>query len=301
MTRPVYMETRAKGLMKEKIAAAHALMEKCSLCPRACKAGRKKGQTGYCGAGGRLEISDFCPHFGEEPALSGTNGSGTVFFTHCSLRCIFCQNHDISIKGKGQAAEKGQLASIMLELQRAGCHNINLVTPGHFLPFILEELDIAAENGLDIPLVYNSSGYESIEALKILDGIVDIYMPDFKFWDAGIAEKACNAPDYPETAKKAIMEMFRQRGNLKINSDGTAVSGLLVRHLVLPENLADTEKIMNFLSEKISLSTSVNIMSQYRPMYMAGQIPELARPVSVEEYRTALNTAKNLGLDIIHY
>ncbi|WP_244154334.1 radical SAM protein [Desulfospira joergensenii] len=296
---PIYLQTRQQGLLKIKIAQARDLMESCRLCPRACRITRSRDQRGYCRATNHLEISSFSPHFGEEPPLSGSGGSGTVFFTHCSLGCIFCQNFDISLEGRGEEAEPGQLASVMLYLQKAGCHNINLVSPGHYLPFILEGLDIAAENGLDLPLVYNSSGYESLEALKILDGIVDIYMPDFKFWDGTIAKQACNAPDYPQVARKALKEMHDQVGDLILDGGGIARSGLLVRHLVLPENLAGTDRILNFLANEISPRTRVNVMSQYRPMYRARNIPELSRSLTVKEYRQALKIAEELGLTLL--
>ncbi len=296
MAQARYMETRRQGRLKQKIKQAYDLMESCSLCPRQCRVDRTRHQAGYCGATNGLEISSYCPHFGEEPSLSGTHGSGTIFFTHCSLRCIFCQNHDISIEGHGQRAQAGQLASVMLYLQKQGCHNINLVTPGHFLPFILEELDMAAQNGLTLPLVYNSSGYERIEALNILDGIVDIYLPDFKFWDPDLAQKACSAPDYPSIAQKAVTEMYHQVGDLKTDSKGIAVSGLLVRHLVLPHNLAGTREVVEFLSQDVSPNCRINVMSQYRPMYRARTLPELSRPVSVKEYKDALNLAKRSGL-----
>ncbi|WP_321496067.1 radical SAM protein [uncultured Desulfobacter sp.] len=291
-----YIETRRQGRLKQKIKQAYDLMESCCLCPRECQVDRARDQTGVCRASNVLEISSYCPHFGEEPPLSGTQGSGTIFFTHCSLRCLFCQNHDISIQGQGQRAQTGQLASVMLALQKAGCHNINLVTPGHFLPFILEELDIAARNGLTLPLIYNSSGYERLEALKILDGIVDIYLPDFKFWDPDIAQKICNARDYPSVARQAVTEMFHQVGNLKTDSKGIAVYGLLVRHLVLPENLAGTREVVEFLSRNVSPNCRINVMSQYRPMYRARTLPELSRQVSALEYKDALNLAKRSGL-----
>ncbi len=274
-------------------------MRQCTLCPRQCRVNRLEGELGICSTADTAIVSSYAPHFGEEPQLVGTNGSGTIFFTHCSLKCCFCQNYDISFKGNGDKADKNKLASIMLYLKKIGCHNINLVTPTHVVPQFLAGLEIAIDHGLDLPIVYNCSGYESIETLKILDQVIDIYMPDFKFWDPKIAQMACHAPDYPEIARNALKEMHRQVGDLKVNKKNIAVSGLLVRHLVLPENLAGTYHVMKFLSKEISKNTYVNVMSQYMPMGEAHTIDELSKPVSVSEFQHARETAKKFGLNII--
>ncbi len=293
---PRYCKTIEQGLMEAKIKAALAHLDCCRLCPRQCRVNRNNGEKGFCNAANYAEVSSFSPHFGEEAPLSGTRGSGTIFFTHCNLRCLFCQNYDISITGGGEQATTDQLAAVMLYLQNQGCHNINLVTPAHMLPFILQALNTAAQSGLNLPLVYNCSGYESLATLKILNNVVDIYMPDFKFWDPGISKKACQALDYPEIARAAIKEMFNQVGDLTTDSSGIARSGLLVRHLVLPEDLAGTQSVMAFLAEKVSADTHVNIMSQYRPTWKAATIKELSRSVNADEFRKAAALADEYGL-----
>ncbi len=229
----------------------------------------------------------------------GTHGSGTIFVSHCNLKCCFCQNWETSILGEGHTAGKGQIASIMLHLQKIGCHNINLVTPTHVIPQLLEDLEIAIEHGLTLPIVYNSSGYESLETLKILDGIIDIYMPDFKFWDSAVSDMACRAPDYPKVAKAAVIEMHRQVGDLSLDNNGLAQEGLLVRHLALPERLAGTQKIMDFLKDHVSGSTFVNIMSQYYPAGDALKVKKLSRPVSIDEFHAAVEYARQAGLNLI--
>lgn len=296
---PKYIKTKQKGWLSKKINLSSALLASCTLCPRQCKKDRTKNEKGYCSTGKKAVVSSWAPHFGEEPQLVGNKGSGTIFFSNCNLKCIFCQNYDISIQGMGQEADDEQIASIMLYLQNTGCHNINLVTPSHVVPQILKALDIAIDCGLNIPLVYNCSGYESIDTLRILKDVIDIYMPDFKFWKPALSKKYCHAPDYPQTARKAIKEMADQVGDLKVDKNGIACSGLLVRHLVMPGNLEDTCHILKFLKEKISPHTHVNIMSQYRPMGDAFKVKELSRPVTPEEFRKALHMAKKLNLTII--
>ncbi len=296
---PRHIKAHHSGLLAEKIRQARSILTSCTICPRHCRVNRINNEKGYCLTGKMPVIASYMPHFGEEPQISGSNGSGTLFFSHCNLRCRFCQNWEISISGQGCTAGKGQIASIMLLLQEKGCHNINLVTPTHVVPQILADLAIAVENGFSLPIVYNSSGYESVETLKLLDGIVDIYMPDFKFWDSDISDAVCSAPDYPRTAKNAIIEMHRQVGDLETDSKGIARSGLLVRHLVLPQGKAGTSAVMNFLKNKISGNTHVNIMSQYHPAGDAGLFPWLSRPVTVKEFHTARQTATDLGLVIV--
>ena len=296
---PKYIKAQQKGWLSEKIEQSSALLTSCTLCPRQCRVDRTRDEKGYCSTGKNAVVSSFAPHFGEEPQLVGSKGSGTIFFSNCNLQCIFCQNYEISIEGMGQKADEEQIAFIMLELQKTGCHNINLVTPTHVVPQILKALNIAVSYGLAIPLVYNCSGYESIETLRILKDVVDIYMPDFKFWEPEIAETCCHARDYPQVAKKALKEMYDQVGDLKTDKAGIACSGLIVRHLVMPGRLDDTYQILKFLKEKVSSDTHVNIMSQYRPMGDVFKIQELSRPVTVKEFKQALRMAQNLELQVI--
>jgi len=293
---PLYLEARRTGLLEERITEARGRLEACDLCPRSCGVDRLAGEKGVCQGGARVEISSYGPHFGEEPPLVGWGGSGTIFLTHCNLRCIFCQNYDISHLGRGTAVTASQLAGAMLELQRNGCHNINFVTPTHVLPQVLEALDEAAAGGLRIPLVWNCGGYESVGMLRLLEGVVDIYMPDIKFADKDPGMRFCGVPDYYERAREAVKEMHRQVGDLVIDGRGIALRGLLVRHLVLPGGLAGTAEVVRFLGEEISRDTYLNIMEQYRPCYRAFEHPELARRITKEEYRQALETARRAGL-----
>jgi putative pyruvate formate lyase activating enzyme len=244
-------------------------------------------------------LASAAPHFGEEPPLVGNRGSGTLFFSHCNLKCLFCQNYEISIEGRGQSMEAEEIASVMLYLQNMGCCNINLVTPTHVVSQMLKALDIAAGSGLRLPLVYNSSGYDSVETLKILRDVVDIYMPDFKFWEAEAADRYCHAKDYPDIARNAVLEMQAQVGDLLLDGDGLALSGLLVRHLVLPGRISDTSRILKFLKEKVSPHTHVNLMSQYRPMGEAKKFKELSLPLSPEEFRSALKLGRASGLVLV--
>jgi len=242
-------------------------------------------------------VSSYGPHFGEESPLVGLHGSGTVFFTYCNLQCVFCQNYTISQEGNGDRIDADTLARMMLSLQKRGCHNINLVSPTHVVPYILEALEIAAKAGLHLPLVYNTGGYDSIETLELLDGIIDIYMPDMKYSIARIAEELSGIKDYPNINKAAVREMYRQVGDLQINDNGIAERGLLVRHLVLPDGLSGTAEILDFLVDKISRNTYVNIMSQYRPAYQAFTIPSLSRALTGKEYNEAVHLARKKGLN----
>ena len=296
---PRYVRTAQTGALKEKIRRAEALLSPCTLCPRQCRVDRAGGEKGYCGAGEKAVVASFAPHFGEEPPLVGGRGSGAIFFSHCNLKCLFCQNYEISIEGRGRAMEAEEIASVMLYLRNMGCCNINLVTPTHVVPRILKALDIAVSHGLRLPLVYNSSGYDSVETLKILKDVVDIYMPDFKFWETDAAGRYCQAKDYPDTAQNAILEMQAQVGDLLLDEEGLAVSGLLVRHLVMPGRISDTGRILNFLKEKVSPQTHVNLMSQYRPMGEAKKFKELSRPLSPEEFRKARQLGKDSGLTLV--
>jgi putative pyruvate formate lyase activating enzyme len=293
---PRYIQSHQSSLLKAKAHQAQSMLKNCTLCPRKCAVDRTSGETGFCRTSRKAVVASYNAHFGEEAPLVGENGSGTIFFSNCNLLCIFCQNYEISHKGEGQEVSDAQLADMMLELQSAGCHNINFVTPSHVIAPILSALTIAAEKGLRIPLVYNSGGYDSVDTLKILDGVIDIYMPDFKFWHASIARRTCDAPDYPQVAQQALLEMHRQVGDLTIDPSGLAQTGLLVRHLVLPGDVAGTREIMHFIASRLSTNTYVNIMAQYRPCGRAAQVEALRRSISSEEYRQALQIAQQEGI-----
>ncbi|MBE0516193.1 MAG: radical SAM protein, partial [Methanophagales archaeon] len=254
------------------------------------------GETGYCKSGNELMVSNVHPHYGEEAVLVGTYGSGTIFLTNCNLGCIYCQNYDISHLGYGQRVTEEELAQSMLSLQKRGCHNINFVTPTHFIPQIVKALKIAIENGLHVPLVYNCGGYESKSTIALLDGIVDIYMPDIKYGDEESAKKYSNAPDYFVVCKAAVKEMHRQVGDLTVDERGIAVRGLLIRHLVLPNRVAGSAEVFKFIATGLSKESYVNIMIQYRPMYRAYEYKELNREIKMSEYREALDIAKEWGL-----
>lgn len=275
---------------------ARSLLKGCRLCPRGCGADRTAGETGYCGVEDRPFLSSYGLHFGEERPLVGRGGSGTIFFGGCNLSCIFCQNWTISRMVDGEYASVEDLAAVMLALERSGGHNINFVTPTHQMPMILEAVSIAARGGLGVPLVYNCGGYESLEALRLLNGVVDIYMPDLKYMDESAASELSDAPDYPERAKAAIREMHRQVGDLETDSRGIALRGLLVRHLVLPEGLAGTEEAVRFLAEEISKDTYINVMDQYRPCHEAHANPKVSRKITREEYKSAVKAARAAGL-----
>jgi putative pyruvate formate lyase activating enzyme len=296
---PCYIKTYKEGLLKEKIKKAREILSSCSLCPRRCGVDRLSGQLGICKTGENAYVSSYHPHYGEEAPLVGHNGSGTIFFTYCNLLCNFCQNYDISHEGGGDEVSREQIAGMMLFLQNSGCHNINFVTPTHVVPQILSALEIAIENGLGVPLVYNTSGYDRVETLKLLEGVIDIYMPDFKFWDPKVAELTCEARDYPEVARRAIIEMHRQVGDLVIDKSGLARRGLLIRHLVLPHGLAGTRQIMRFIAQKVSSSSYVNIMPQYRPCGRAYEVKELSNYLLPEEYKEALREAKKEGVTLL--
>ncbi len=293
---PCYIKTYETGELKKKIEKANAILNSCSLCPRECQVNRIKGEKGICNTGEKAVVCSFHSHFGEEAPLVGSNGSGTIFFTFCNLMCNFCQNYEISHEGEGQEVTAGQLAHMMMMLQDKGCHNINLVTPSHVVPQILTAVDIAIEKGLKIPIVYNTGAYDRVNTLKILDGVIDIYMPDFKFMDSHIAEATCKAEDYPDVAKKAVKEMHRQVGDLVMDKDGNAKRGLLVRHLVLPEDLSGTRAAMKFLVKEVSQNTYVNIMPQYRPCGRAHETKGLERAITDEEYESALLSAAKEGI-----
>ena len=285
------------GEFDERVEKFYKILESCSLCPRKCRVNRLNNEKGYCRAGKLPVVSSFSPHFGEEPPLVGRFGSGTIFFTNCNLSCQFCQNYEISQLGVGKEISTRELADEMLTLQENRCHNINFVTPTHFVPQIISALRIAVARGLTLPLVYNCGGYESVETLYLLDGIIDIYMPDAKYGVEEEAKKYSNAPCYPQIMKRALKEMHRQVGNLKVDGNGIAQRGLLIRHLVLPHSLAGTAEVIRFIAEDISKDTYVNIMDQYRPCYRASNFSLLSRRITREEYASAIEIATSLGLE----
>lgn len=273
-------------------------MSPCTLCPRRCKVARRSGQTGFCGVGDMPVVSSVGPHFGEEGVLVGPGGSGTIFFAGCNLGCVFCQNFDISHLRHGRPVTIEQLAGAMLELQHYACSNINLVTPTHLAAPIAAAIELARKDGLQIPIVYNTGGYDSIETLKLLDGFVDIYMPDMKYCDPDIADELSAAPDYPQVNRAAVKEMHRQVGDLQV-INGLAAKGLLIRHLVLPENLAGSFEVIDFLAEEISPSTTINVMDQYRPCYNASAHPKINRRPTQKEIASARKYALNKGLNVL--
>jgi len=294
---PAYARLEKEGKFAARIEQACAIFENCRLCPRRCGVNRSKGEKGFCGAPLRPVVFSHHPHFGEEEPISGTNGSGAIFFSNCNLRCIFCQNWPIAHEGRGEEIDDEALAAMMLYLQKIGCHNINLVTPTHVMPNILSAVRIALKKGLRLPLFYNTSGYERVEILRILEGIVDIYKPDFKYMDpAKAANYSSGASDYPEVAQKAVLEMNRQVGVLKSDKNGFALRGLLIRHLVMPNRLADTEKFVQWVADNLPKSTYVNIMAQYHVDYKAYDYPELARGITVNEFVEAIEWAQKAGL-----
>lgn len=296
MFQPNYISLYRTGKLNERIEKAQELLRECNICPRRCRVNRLENKLGVCKVGKLPKVSSYNPHFGEESPLVGTHGSGTIFITSCNLGCVFCQNYDISHLGEGYEVSFERFALMMIELQNMGCHNINFVTPTHVVPHILEALSIAIREGLHIPLVYNTGGYDLVETLQLLEGIFDIYMPDFKFSDSDVAAKWCKARDYPQVAMKAIKEMHRQVGDLVVNDRGIAERGLIVRHLVMPHGLAGTRKVMQFLAQTISSNTYVNLMDQYHPCGLAHKYPEINRRVSDKEFEEAIQIAHEEGI-----
>ncbi len=292
---PAYLRL-APAELKARTEQAVARLGKCDLCPRACGANRLADERGVCKTGRWARVSSYGPHFGEEAPLRGWNGSGTVFFARCNLHCQFCQNYTISQADAGQELKPEELAAIMLHLQQIGCHNINLVSPSHVVAQILEALTLAVQDGLRLPLVYNTGGYDSLETLGLLDGVVDIYMPDMKYASSAMARKYSLVRDYASVNRAAVKEMHRQVGDLRLDEYGLAVCGLLVRLLVLPHNLAGTRQTVRFLVNEISPNTYLNLMDQYYPSYHAGRFPELNRHLAPEEYRAAVEMARQAGL-----
>ncbi len=294
---PPYVKLHRSGELKRRGQELWNIMESCKLCPRTCGARRLEGEEGFCHSSSQLEISSFHPHFGEERPLVGKGGSGTIFLTNCGLRCVFCINWEISHAGRGAQRSIEDMADMMLKLQKQGCHNINVVTPTHYSAHIVLALDLASGKGLRLPLVYNTCGWERLEILKKLDGIVDIYLPDFKYADGEMAAKYSSmAKSYPEKTKAGLLEMFRQVGVAKPASDGLMYRGLMIRHLVMPNGVGGTKQVIEWIAENLPKDTYVNIMSQYRPMYKAFDYPKISRRITRKEYEDAIKWAKEAGL-----
>ena len=297
---PGYIELERSGELERREQALWAMLERCTLCPRRCRVNRMAGERGICGGDNTFKVASFGPHFGEERPLVGRNGSGTIFFSHCNLHCVFCQNWEINHRGDGSLTNHAGLARMMLSLQRMGCHNINFVTPTHIAPHIISALRIAIDNGLTLPLVYNTSGYDSLELIQLLDGIVDIYLPDFKYQDEALAARfSRGAPDVPKHTATAVKEMHRQTGILA-QHQSVAYRGLLIRHLVLPENAAGTDGFVSWVASELSPETHVNIMGQYRPQFRANEFPPLDRRPTQAEINQAMRWAREAGLRNFH-
>ncbi len=299
---PSYLKLHRSGELKARGEELWAIMEKCALCPRQCGANKLAGEKGFCGATARLEIAAFHPHFGEEKPIRGENGSGTIFLSHCNLRCVFCINWEISQGGEGFRRSIKAMSRMMLDLQRMGCPNINVVTPTHYSPHIILALDLAASKGLRIPLVYNTSGYERVEILKKLAGIVDIYLPDFKYSDGEMAEKySSGAGDYPRRVKAALLEMNSQVGVAKPAEDGLLHRGLMVRHLVMPNEVSGSKEVIKWIAANLPQDTFLNIMSQYRPVYRAHEYPSINRRLTRSEYNEVVQLAEDCGLTNLEF
>lgn len=272
------------------------LLESCSICPRKCKVNRLKNEQGFCKTGLKPKVCSFMPHHGEEPPISGKRGSGTIFFSYCNMNCAYCQNYQFSQMDEGREVDLEELAGFMLELQKMGCHNINLVTPTHVMPQILKALSIAIPKGLNLPLVYNTGGYELPQILKLLDGIVDVYLPDMRYADPAMAIKYSSAADYPRHNQEALKEMHRQVGVAIIDNEGIIKRGIIIRHLVLPNNIAGTERVMEFIANRISGDSYISLMSQYFPCYKANGLPEISRRITCEEYKAAKASMEKYNL-----
>jgi len=295
---PPYVALAASGELHERAAAARQRLASCNLCPRACGVNRLQGERGFCRAGALARVASWNAHHGEEPPISGHAGSGTIFFSHCTGRCLFCQNYPISQLGNGQSVTNERLAAMMLELQRMGCHNINLVTPTHYVPQILDAVERAAKAGLRIPLVYNTSGYERVDTLGLLDGVVDIYLPDAKYADDAVASELSKFDGYVAANHAALREMRRQVGSaLQLDDDGIATRGMVIRHLVLPQGLSQTRQVLAWIARELGTESAISLMAQYFPAYQAAQHPPLDRRISHAEYRDALRALEEFGLD----
>ncbi|WP_457635877.1 radical SAM protein [Persephonella sp.] len=298
-TAPSYIRLYEEGLLGEKVEKAYSFLEECSVCPHNCGINRLKDEKGFCKTGLNVRISSFFPHHGEEFPIRGYGGSGTIFISYCNMRCVYCQNYEISHLGEGREYTPEEIAGIMLYLQEERCHNINWVTPSHVVPQLLKALYIAVKKGLKIPIVYNTSSYDSPEIIKLLDGIIDIYLPDLKYLNDQHGKKYSKVKDYPDTAKEVIRLMYKQVGDLKTDERGIAYRGILVRHLVLPEGISTTKKVLDFL-RSLSPNMHVNIMAQYYPYYKAFEYPELSRRITELEYREAVEYALQIGLKVVN-
>lgn len=293
---PGYVELMRRGELHARVEAAREILRACQLCPRACGINRLEDERGACHTGRYAVVSACHPHFGEEDPLTGHGGSGTLFMAWCNLRCVFCQNWEVSHQGSGGQTRPERLAEMMLHLQEQGCHNINFVSPSHVVAQILEAVEIAAHQGLHLPLVYNTGGFDRVDTLRLLDNVFDIYLPDLKYASAHHAQRYSGVEDYPNVVQRAVKEMHRQVGDLKMDAHGIAIRGLLVRHLVLPDNLAGTREVMEFLAHQISPHTYVNIMAQYHPCGEASRFPELMRRPTQQEWQDAVHAALDAGL-----
>ena len=291
------IEAHRSGRLQKAKEQSMALLRSCCLCPRRCRVNRLEDERGFCRTGLKARVYSAAPHHGEEPAISGTGGSGTVFFSGCNLRCVYCQNHQFSQTEAGRELSQEELSGLMLGLQEEGCHNLNLVTPTHALPQILQALDLAIERGFRLPIVYNTSGYELAGVLRLLEGIVDIYLPDMRYSDPGVAERLSEARDYPERNREALKEMFRQVGVARFDVEGVIERGLVIRHLVLPNGLSGTREILGFVARELSPEVHVSLMSQYRPYHRASEFPEIARQLKPDEYDQALEWLEEAGLE----
>ncbi len=293
---PSYLIAYSKGILESRAENALRMLESCAICPRRCKVNRLNNEFGFCRMGVLPRVYSYLAHFGEEPPISGGNGSGAIFFSGCNMRCVYCQNYEFSQFEKGREVDFEELADIMLKLQDMNCHNINLVSPSHIMPQILTALNLAIPKGLKIPLVYNTGGYDLADMIRLLEGIVDIYLPDMRYSDNAAAEKYSFAPDYPGYNQQAVKEMHRQVGEAVISEDGIIKKGIIIRHLVLPRDISGTKKTMEFISKEISQDTYISLMSQYMPLYKAGQFDEISRRITQREYENAQDMMHNCGL-----
>lgn len=293
---PSYLKLYKSGELNAIIDKAFGLLQSCVICPRKCKVNRLKNEKGFCKTGLRAKVCSFMPHYGEEPPISGYNGSGTIFFSHCNMACVYCQNFEFSQMEEGREVEAEELAGFMLQLQNLNCHNINLVTPTHVMPQILQALKLAVSQGLLLPIVYNTGGYELKGILKLLEGIVDIYLPDMRYADNEMAVKYSDAPDYAGYNQEALREIHRQVGVAQIDEAGIIKKGVIIRHLVMPNNIAGTDKIMCFISRELSKDTYLSLMSQYYPCFQAEEFPGLSRRITQKEYEEAQSSMERYGL-----
>lgn len=299
--KPGYLKLLESGELRQRVLMLRHHLEKCRLCPRMCEVDRTKGKKGFCGAGVMIEVASSCVHRGEEPVLTGKKGVGNIFLGRCNMKCVFCQNHSISQPDEpapdSWRKTACEVADMMLNFQESGCPTVGFVSPTHFAPQIFEAVAIAAERGFHTPVIYNSGGYDSIELLRLMDGLVDIYLPDFKYWNSKCGEKYSATPDYPETAKTALREMFRQVGTVATDSNGVAVKGLIVRLLVLPNGISGTKNILRFIAEEIGPETFISLMSQYNPMHHADDFRLLSRRLRPDEYSEVVEKLRFLGFE----